>query len=317
MIILTGGAGFIGSNLLKELNNRQIYDIVIVDDIDRSLKPENLENSKYREIVPINNFWQWEEQNKNLNIDTFFHLGACSDTLETDKDYLYENNVVYSQRLWQIAIKHDSDFIYASSAATYGDGSLGFSDDHSLVPKLKPLNLYGKSKHEFDMWVLKQSKAPPLWVGLKYFNVFGPGEAHKGRMASVLWHFLNQLKNGEDLKLFGPSHGCGAGEQKRDFIYVKDVVDTTLYFYENRIDSGLYNIGTGECHTFNALAIALILALDKEPNITYFEMPKKLHDSYQYFTQAEIGKLQKNGFSQRFTSLEEGVNTYINFLNDK
>jgi ADP-L-glycero-D-manno-heptose 6-epimerase len=316
MIILTGGAGFIGSNLLKELNKQQVSDIVIVDDIDHPLKAENLVNSKYKEIVPINNFFEWVEQNKNLSIDVIFHLGACSDTLEKDKNYLYENNVVYSQKLWQLAIKQNSKFIYASSAATYGDGSLGFSDDHSLVPNLKPLNLYGESKQEFDLWVLKQLKTPPLWVGLKYFNVFGPGEAHKGRMASVIWHFINQLKNGEDLKLFGPSHGFKAGEQKRDFIYVQDAVNMTIYAQQKKIPSGIYNVGTGIANTFNELASAIITIIGKK-KVEYIPFPKDLIINYQAFTCADMTKFKRVNYLKKFLSITNGVGIYLNIINNR
>jgi len=314
MIILTGGAGFIGSNLLKELNKQQISDIIIVDDIDHPSKAKNLVNLKYKKIISINNFWEWAEQNKDLNIDSFFHLGACSDTLETNKDYLYENNVVYSQKLWKLAIKHDSNFIYASSAATYGDGSLGFSDDHSLVPKLKPLNLYGESKQEFDLWVLKQNKTPPVWVGLKYFNVFGPGEAHKGRMASVLWHFMNQLKEGGNLKLFGASHGCAKGEQKRDFIYIEDAIKMTLYTNFNKIDSGIYNIGTGKSSTFNDLAKSLIKILGGK-RVEYIPFPDSLFNTYQYYTCASMNKLKYAGYKDQTVDLLSAIKDYFEHYN--
>ena len=314
MIILSGGAGFIGSNLLKELNNRQIYDIVIVDDIDHSFKPENLENSKYREIVPINNFWQWEEQNKNLNIDTFFHLGACSDTLETDKDYLYENNVVYSQRLWQMAIKHDSNFIYASSAATYGIGDNGFDDNEKTIDQLKPLNEYGKSKNNFDLWAINELSKPPFWVGLKFFNVYGPYEDNKGKMASVVHWGLRKVHEEKEIRLFKSLHSdYKDGYQTRDFIFIEDVVDIIFFFKKNNL-SGIFNVGTGNPQTFLHLAENLFESLSFEKNIKYIDMPEELIDIYQYYTCANINKLRSAGYNKQFTSLKKGVEICKNYF---
>ena len=230
MIVLTGGAGFIGSNLLKELNDYNISDVIIVDNVDHPAKENNLKNLKFLDLVKIDNFFNWQRQNDNLKIKSIFHLGACSDTLEINTDFLYQNNVVYSQKLWNLACEKQIPFIYASSAATYGDGSFGFSDAHDLIFKLKPMNAYGRSKQEFDIWALNQSIKPPKWAGLKYFNVYGPGENHKGRMASVVWTFIKQLKSYNKLKLFEGSHGYNDGEQRRDFIYIDDAVKMTMFF---------------------------------------------------------------------------------------
>jgi len=314
MIILTGGAGFIGSNLLKELNRIGIEDIIIVDNIDHQLKNQNLTKLKYTEIISINYFLDWVE-NRDINIDTIFHLGACSDTLELDKDYLYNNNVVYSQKLWSLAVKHNCNFIYASTAATYGDGSNSFSDDHSLIKELIPLNPYGESKQLFDLWALAQSECPPKWVGLKYFNVFGPGESHKKNMASVIFHFLNQLNEGNNLKLFGASHGCNPGEQKRDFIYIEDAIKMTMFTYSNNIDSGIYNIGTGKASSFNDLAASLIKVAG-ERKVEYIPFPNKLLNSYQYYTCASMKKLRSFGYTEANIDLIAAVEDYYRFFNN-
>jgi len=311
MIILTGGAGFIGSNILKALNKQKITEIILVDDVNHELKKQNLVNVIFKEIVPISDFWKWEEENKNIRIDSIIHLGACTDTLETDENFLDENNVVYSQRLWRLATDKKIPFIYASSAATYGDGSLGFLDDHKLIPKLKPLNPYGQSKQNFDVWVLEQRETPPLWVGLKYFNVYGPGEAHKGRMASVVWHFIQQIKNKEILKLFKGSHGYDNGEQKRDFIYIDDVVKMTLYMLKIS-ESGIYNIGTSKARSFNDIANVLQMN-NNNIKVEYIPFPPQLIDSYQAHTSAIMNKLFCLGYSDPILIIENGVNQYIEY----
>jgi ADP-L-glycero-D-manno-heptose 6-epimerase len=311
MIIVTGGAGFIGSNLILGLNKIGKKKIIVVDDINHTLKKENIKNLQFDKIIGIHEYFDWAIEQENLEIEAIFHLGACSNTLEKDLNYLYENNVVYSQKLWKQAIEKKSLFIYASSAATYGDGSLGFSDDHDLIPKLKPLNPYGQSKQDFDIWVLKQKQTPSKWIGLKYFNVYGPGEAHKGRMASVVWHFMQQLKKGETLKLFGASHGYAAGEQKRDFIYVEDAVNMTLYAYQNKMSSGIYNVGTGTPRSFNDLAKAM-LSIHKNKKVEYIPFPKELEKAYQAFTCAPMDKFFKTEFDEPIKSIEQGIKKYYN-----
>jgi len=257
MILITGGAGFIGSNVIKKLNQSFIFDIIAVDNLDHPSKKSNIDDLNIKEIIGIDEIYSWLQKNAK-KLKSIIHLGACSDTLEMNKNYLYENNVLFSKNLWKQAVKIGIPFIYASSAATYGDGSKGFSDNHALVPHLNPLNPYGQSKQDFDLWVLKQIETPPLWAGLKYFNVYGPGESHKGRMASVALHFIQQLQTEGSIKLFKGSHGYDDGEQKRDFIYISDAVDITLFFMENKVESGIYNVGTGNANTFNQMANAII-----------------------------------------------------------
>jgi ADP-L-glycero-D-manno-heptose 6-epimerase len=315
MIIITGAAGFIGSNLVKKLNAMNKKDLVLVDDLNHTLKKQNIKTLLFNEIVGIKDFWNWIEENKTIEIDVIFHLGACSDTLEKNEVYLQKNNVVYSQRLWQLAIEVDCKFIYASSAATYGDGALGFSDSHKLIPSLRPLNAYGQSKQDFDLWVLDQKETPQQWIGLKYFNVYGPGEAQKRRMASVIWHFFQQLKRGDNLKLFDASHGFNAGEQKRDFIYIDDVVKTTIYVLTNNIESGIYNIGTGSAKTFNELAMVLLNS-NIAPGIEYIPFPTDLLDHYQAFTCAEMDKLQNTGYDKKYISLDKGIKAYFQYYNN-
>jgi len=310
VIILTGGAGFIGTNILIELNKRGEENILVVDNIEGTLKVKNLKGLKYREYVNKKYFWDWLLKNKSIKIDSIIHLGACSDTTQTNLNYLRQNNVVYSQKLWDLSVENDIPFIYASSAATYGNGSNGFSDEHSLIPKLQPLNPYGHSKQDFDLWILKQKKTPPLWVGLKYFNVYGPGEAHKGKMASVIWHFLLQLNRGENLKLFDASHGYAAGEQERDFIYVNDAVKMTLYMLNEISESGIYNIGTGRARTFNDLANTIKIK-NRNIRVEYIPFPYRLMDAYQAHTCANLDKLFSLGYSEPILTIEKGVKQYL------
>jgi len=310
MIIVTGAAGFIGSNLVIKLNQILEDDIIVVDDINDPLKKQNINNLRYNELVGINDFWDWILENKNKKIDTVIHLGACSDTLEKNTKFLYLNNVVYSQKLWHFAIEKKCKFIYASSAATYGDGSQGFSDDHNLVSQLHPLNDYGQSKQDFDLWVLDQTTAPRLWAGLKYFNVYGPGEAHKGRMASVVWHFIQQLKWERNIKLFDASHGFEAGEQKRDFIYIDDAVSMTIYIMLKDIKSGIYNIGTGTAQTFNDLA-AVFIDNKLTDSVQFIPFPNDLNSNYQAYTCADMIKLKSAGYNEEPISLKKGIESYL------
>ena len=313
MIIITGAAGFIGSNLAKKLNSMGYTDLLLVDDIKNLHKKQNIDNIIFNEIIGINEVWGWFKKNNSKKISVIFHLGACSDTLEKDGEFLYKNNVLYSQKLWKVALDFDCKFIYASSAATYGDGSLGFSDNVELISKLKPLNLYGKSKQTFDLWILEQKEKPKSWIGLKYFNVFGPGESHKGRMASVVWHFVQQIAKGQSLKLFGSSHGFKPGEQKRDFIYIEDAIEMTLYGFINDIKSGIYNIGTGEAKSFNFLAENLIKNFPGS-KIAYIPFPNNLKNYYQSYTCADMTNFNNCGFSLNTMPLTKSIDLYINTL---
>tara|TARA_B100001250_G_scaffold411243_1_gene439461 strand:+ start:2798 stop:3763 length:966 start_codon:yes stop_codon:yes gene_type:complete len=313
MILLTGGAGFIGSNLLGYLNEKNRKDIIIVDNIGNTIKDANLVGLDYLDYVPKDDLWAWFTDEKIGKIESIIHLGACSNTLESNWDYLLENNLNYTKKLWKLASEHQIPFLYASSAATYGSGSHSFSDDHANLINFKPLNLYGDSKHLFDIWALEQSITPPRWYGLKYFNVYGPKETHKNRMASVVWHFINQLKSGKNLKLFSGSHGYGDGEQKRDFIYVDDAVKVTYYLLENEVTSGIYNIGTGKARTFNSLARA-IHKIEGSGEIEYVPFPEDLKSNYQAFTEADIQKIRKSGFKSQLNPIEVGVQKYIKWI---
>lgn len=315
MIILTGGAGFIGTNVLVGLNDIGKSDILIVDNINKTQKWQHLVGRSFYDYIHKNNFWEWMEACPRLEIEAIIHLGACSDTTEDDFDYFMENNVHYSQKIWEFCAERNIPLIYASSAATYGDGIKRFSDDHFQISKLRPINAYGFSKQLFDLWVLKQKKTPPRWYGLKFFNVYGPYEDHKGRMASVVFHAFPQARDHGHIRLF-KSHKpeYEDGEQKRDFIYVKDVVDVILFLLNGNATSGIYNVGTGQRRSFNDLAKAVFQAMELEVNIEYFNMPERLLSRYQYFTEAEIAKLRRAGYSNKFTELEDGVYEYIHFL---
>ena len=312
MIILTGGAGFIGTNTLAALNRLGHDDIVVVDNIASTDKWKNLVNRSFRQYIPKQQLWEWLARHRGQSVEAVIHLGACTDTMEHDFDYLNENNIVYSQRLWHLCTQKQIPFVYASSAATYGDGSLGFSDDHNKTIQYQPINQYGFSKHLFDLWALKQTASPAGWYGIKFFNVFGPGEDHKGRMASVPNFAIPQALNTGKIRLFKsylPDYSNG--EQKRDFVFVGDVVNIIIYFLESSsAPSGLYNAGTGKARTFNSLASAIFTALNKPVNIEYFDMPDTLKGSYQYFTEADMRKLGSSGYKYSPTSLEEGIRRY-------
>ena len=316
MLILTGGAGFIGTNMLMKLNQIGEDNILIVDDINTSMKWKNLVSKKFRDYLHKDDLWAWLEGNSQTRIDSVIHLGACSNTTENDFDYLMQNNVRYGQKLWELCLERQIPFIYASSAATYGDGSKGFSDDQNRIPDLFPINAYGFSKHLFDLWVLRQTDTPPKWTGLKFFNVYGPYESYKNRMASVVYHGFPQVRDESKLRLFKSNRkDCEDGEQKRDFIYVKDVIDVIQHML-NRNDSlsGIYNVGTGQATSFNQLAEGLFAAVGKPVKIEYIDIPTGLSQHYQYFTQADIRKLRNSGFSKSFTSLKNGISEYVEFL---
>lgn len=316
LIVITGAAGFIGSCTVKHLNDRGINNLLLVDDVKKTQKWKNLLNKKCIDFISRHDLFKWLE-GKGEIVKAFVHLGACSDTLESDGDYLMENNFRYSIRLAEYAMKHGHRFIYASSAATYGDGLMGFSDNHSELEDLKPLNLYGFSKYYFDLWAKQQGILDKI-VGLKYFNVFGPNENHKGRMASMVYKMLPIVQNEGKIRLFKSSEPdrFADGDQCRDFIYVKDAVHMTCGFLENMI-GGIFNIGTGETTTWNALAKAVFNAVDKPVQIEYIDMPSDLSRQYQNYTCADMRKYQRSTSQTSFCkySIEEAVFDYVrNYL---
>ncbi len=314
MIVITGAAGFIGSNLAAELLERDYRDLVLVDDFSYEEKLANYSQKEVTEFVDRNDFENWIDNNYKF-IQFIFHLGARTDTAEFDPEVLSKLNTEYSKMVWIKCCEYGLPLIYASSAATYGLGEMGFSDNVS-PEELLPLNPYGVSKNEFDKWVLKQDEKPFFWAGLKFFNVYGPNEYHKKRMASVVYHAYNQIVESGKLKLF-KSHkqGYSDGEQKRDFIYVKDVCDVMLYFMINRSKTGIYNLGTGSAESFNTLADAVFVAMDIESTIEYVDTPEDIREKYQYYTCAEMEKLTRAGYDRKFYSISEGVEDYIkNYL---
>lgn len=313
MIVVTGAAGFIGSNLAATLIERGYTDLVLSDDFSRENKKGNFENKKVK-FVNRNDFADWLDSN-HKQVETIFHLGARTDTTEFDLSLLLKMNTEYTKMLCVKCCKYGIPFIYASSAATYGMGENGFSDttDPNI---LKPLNPYGISKNEFDKWLLAQEQKPFFWAGFKFFNVYGPNEYHKGRMASVIMHAFNQINETGMLKLFRSHRPDYAdGEQSRDFVYVKDVVDVLIYFMETRKHSGIYNLGTGKARPFNDLGKATFAAMGLKPNIIYIDTPADIRDKYQYFTEADITSLRKAGYTAEFHSLDDGVKDYVqNYL---
>lgn len=313
-IVVTGGAGFIGSNLIKALNEKNITNIIVVDHLAHNIsKKENLTDLRYQVYFDQDEFLKQIQENTIKDIDTIVHLGARTDTTEKDKNFLIENNTVYSQKLFDFCLSNNCRFIYASSAATYGDGKQGYSDGER---NLKPLNYYGLSKYLFDEWLLNKKGKPSQWVGLKFFNVYGPKEYHKGFMASVIYHGFNEIKRDGGIKLFKSyKRSYKNGEQKRDFIYIKDVMRVILFFLEHGKISGIFNVGTGKARTFLDLANALFSAINLTPEVKFIDMPSGIKDKYQYFTQADISFLGKIGYSKKFTELEEGVRDYVqNYL---
>ena len=345
VILVTGAAGFIGSCLVGFLNRKGYHNLIIVDEFDDDTKKPNYEDKKIIARIERAELFGWLKDHP-MHIDFVFHLGARTDTTEFDYSVLEKLNVEYSQNIWNYCVEQNIPLVYASSAATYGDGELGYKDDHELPFKLNPLNPYGRSKNEFDKWAIERSPksevgsqrselktqnselrtqnselqtpnaAPPLWYGLKFFNVYGPNEFHKGRMASVIFHSFNQIQSSGKVKLFR-SHKpeYKDGEQLRDFVYVKDVVDICFWLMNEQPTSGLYNLGTGKARTFKDLVTSIFKSLDKEPVIEFIDTPLDIRDKYQYFTEADMSKIRDAGYKEEFYSLEEGVDTYVkNFL---
>ncbi len=312
MIIVTGAAGFIGSCLLSELNNRGYNDIVLVDDFSRPEKKKNLEGKKFLAQVPRDRFFDWLGRNHS-EISFIFHMGARTDTAEKDHAVFDHLNLNYSKTLWNACVSFGIPLIYASSAATYGAGERGYDDSHSAVEHLTPLNPYGQSKQNFDHWALAQEGHPPFWAGLKFFNVYGPNEYHKNRMASAIFHLFNQAITGGVVRLFR-SHQPEVkdGEQQRDFIYIKDVTDVCCYLMENRVDSGLYNLGSGRARSFLELAEIIFHTMNQKPDIRFVDTPESIRETYQYYTRADMEKLRGAGYHKPFYSLEEGIRDYIN-----
>ena len=310
-VVVTGGVGFIGRNIVAELNARGVDNVIIVDKLGNDEKWKNLRGLRYEDVIDLEIFREHLKQEKLGKLDAIIHMGACSATTERDADYLLDNNYHYTRDLCEFCLKNDTRFIYASSAATYGDGNLGYSDDDQMTPKFTPLNMYGYSKHMFDLWALKHGLFDQI-VGLKYFNVYGPFEDHKADMRSVVHRAFGQIKEEGVVRLFKSykpeyEHGC----QVRDFVYVKDAVNMTLHFLEHQKFSGLYNCGTGQARSWLDLANATFSAMGVEPNIEFIEMPESLQPKYQYFTQADITKRELAGLTKPFLTLEEGVKDYV------
>jgi ADP-L-glycero-D-manno-heptose 6-epimerase len=338
-IVITGAVGFIGSCMVSYLNQQGFENLILVDEFDDEEKELNLLHKKYLVRVEREDFFNWFQKEKPP-VSFVFHLGARTDTTEFDYAVHQHLNVEYSQKIWNYCTITNIPLVYASSAATYGEGELGYNDDHDIIEQLQPLNPYGISKNEFDKWVLHQEDHPPFWAGLKFFNVYGPNEYHKARMASVIFHSFNQIKENGKVKLFR-SHkdGYEDGEQLRDFIYVKDVVevcywlmknmnreesdvsgelkthDSPLTTHQSRLTSAIYNLGTGKARSFNDLVKATFTGLNLQPQIEYIDMPEDIRDKYQYFTEASMDKLKAAGYNKDFYSLEKGVDDYVrNYL---
>jgi ADP-L-glycero-D-manno-heptose 6-epimerase len=319
MIVVTGAAGFIGSAWIARLNASNFNDVVAVDDFSNPEKNKNLEGKKLTARVDREKFFHWLKENQKL-VQFIFHLGARTDTAEMDVSIFNHLNLEYSKKVWNACVEYGLPMVYASSAATYGGGELGYSDNHEIIPALKPLNPYGESKNDFDKWALQQEKAPYFWAGLKFFNVYGPNECHKGRMASVVWHAFRQIGETGKMKLFR-SHrpDFKDGEQMRDFVYVKDVTEVLYFLMHHRksADSGIYNLGSGTARSFLDLVSAVFDAMEIEKDISFIDTPADIRDKYQYFTEAEMEKLRSIGYPHPFTPLEEGIKDYVrNYLRE-
>jgi ADP-L-glycero-D-manno-heptose 6-epimerase len=315
MIVVTGAAGFIGSCLVTRLNEEGFTDLVLVDDFSNPGKQGNLDGSKYSTLIDRATFHTWLATNHKL-VQFIFHIGARTDTTEFDQAIFDRLNLNYTKAIWQACVEYGLPLVYASSAATYGLGEQGYVDSHEVVSRLQPLNPYGASKNDFDKWALQQEKQPYFWAGLKFFNVYGPNEYHKGRMASVIFHAFNQIQSTGKMKLFASHHpDYKDGEQQRDFIYVKDVLNVCLFLMQHRKDSGLYNLGSGKARTFFDLTRNTFKAMGKSEDISFIPTPEDIRDKYQYFTEADMTKLRSIGYTTPFHTLEEGVSDYVqNYL---
>jgi ADP-L-glycero-D-manno-heptose 6-epimerase len=315
MIVVTGAAGFIGSCLIARLNEDGFNDIIAVDDFSHPEKENNLVGKKITMKVERKDFLNWLKENHKF-VQFIFHLGARTDTTEFNTAIFDELNLNYTKDVWKACIEYGLPLVYASSAATYGNGEFGYDDDTAFIPKLHPLNPYGESKNEFDKWAIAQKESPYFWAGLKFFNVYGPNEYHKGRMASVIIHAFKQISETGKMKLFR-SHKpeFKDGEQLRDFIYVKDVTEVCIFLLHHRKDSGIYNLGTGHARSFLDLVKNTFRAMNKSEQIDFIDTPLDIRDKYQYFTEAKMNKLHSIGYSKPFYSLEDGVNDYVvNYL---
>ncbi len=311
VVIVTGGAGFIGSCMVRTLNDMGITDIIVVDHIASTEKWMNLRNKKYLEYVPREVFPERLQRGDFGRVSGILHLGACSATTEKNFDYLWSNNVEYTKKIWRYAAQKEIPLIYASSAATYGDGSQGF-DDACDIDVLRPLNGYGYSKQAFDQWTRRQTETPAQHVGLKFFNVYGPNEYFKGSMASMVFHGYRQMRDSGEIRLFKSENPKYAdGQQLRDFVYVKDVCRVMRFFMEHPEQSGLFNVGTGRAQSFQELVSAVFTALGGTPNIRFIEMPEHLKEKYQYYTQAELTKLRAAGYAEPFMDVDAGVRDYV------
>lgn len=315
MIVITGAAGFIGSCLISKLNQEGHTNLILVDDFSNERKKANYINKQYAKMIERKEFLNWFQKNAK-DVTYIFHIGAKTDTAEFNVDLLNELNLNYTKTIWQICSENSIPLAYASSAATYGLGEFGYDDDETKISLLKPLNPYGESKNDFDKWAITQTSTPPKWAGFKFFNVYGPNEYHKGRMASVIFHSFNQINATGLVKLFrshNPNYTDGG--QLRDFVYVKDVVNVLYFAFEKNLKNGIYNLGSGKARPFLDLAKATFKALGKEPNIEFIDTPIDIRDKYQYFTEANMAKLVAQGYTTPFTSLEEGVEDYVkNYL---
>jgi ADP-L-glycero-D-manno-heptose 6-epimerase len=312
MIVVTGAAGFIASCLVSRLNAANFNDLVVVDNFAVEKKLRNLEGKKLLEYVDRNEFFDWLDTHHE-QVEFIFHLGARTDTTEQDRTVLDLLNLNYSKQMWQACVRYQLPLVYASSAATYGDGTLGYTDtEEALFPLYRPLNPYGDSKNDFDNWALQQEEKPYFWAGLKFFNVYGPNEYHKGRMASVIMHAFNQIQQTGSMMLFKSHHpDYTDGGQMRDFVYVKDVVEVCYFLLHHRTHPGIYNLGSGEARTFLDLALNTFSAMGRTADITFKDTPEDIRDKYQYFTEAAMGKLRSIGYDQPFTRLEDGIADYV------
>ena len=311
MIVITGAAGFIGSCLVRKLNDEGYFDLVLVDDFSKMEKQENLAGKKFSAKVERDRFFDWLEGNHRF-VQFVFHIGARTDTTEFDYKVFEKLNVNYSMEVWNNCVRFGLPMVYASSGATYGAGEYGYADNEADISRLKPLNPYGVSKNEFDKWALDSEKKPYYWCGLKFFNVYGPNEYHKGRMASVILHAFSQIKASGKMKLFRSHHpDFKDGEQLRDFVYVKDVVSVCYWLMHHRKDSGIYNLGSGTARTFLDLAKNVFRAMNKSEEIEFIDTPADIRDKYQYFTEAKMEKLRGIGYMDPFYSLEDGIREYV------